>query len=52
MKTKLYFTMLKINLSLKIKQLAIAGGGDSAVDWAIELSEVSKKIFFIHRRKT
>ena len=25
-------------------------GATSAVDWAIELSKVSKKIFFIHRR--
>ena len=32
------------------KTVAIAGGGDSAVDWAIELSKTSKKIFFIHRR--
>ena len=32
------------------KNIAIAGGGDSAVDWAIELSNVAKKIYFIHRR--
>jgi len=32
------------------KNLVIAGGGDSAVDWAIELAEESKKIYFIHRR--
>ena len=32
------------------KTIAIAGGGDSAVDWAIELSEECEKIFFIHRR--
>ena len=31
--------------------IAIAGGGDSAVDWAIELSKNAKKIFFIHRRE-
>ena len=35
----------------KNKTIAIAGGGDSAVDWAIELSKITKKIFFIHRRK-
>ena len=34
----------------KDKVVAIAGGGDSAVDWAIELSKVASKIFFIHRR--
>ncbi len=32
------------------KRVAIAGGGDSAVDWAIELASITKKIFFIHRR--
>lgn len=32
------------------KHVAIAGGGDSAVDWAINLSEVAKKIYLIHRR--
>lgn len=33
------------------KTIAIAGGGDSAVDWAIELSGITKKIYFIHRRQ-
>lgn len=32
------------------KRVAIAGGGDSAVDWAISLSELAEKIYFIHRR--
>lgn len=32
------------------KTIAIAGGGDSAVDWALNLAERSKKIYFIHRR--
>lgn len=32
------------------KSLAIAGGGDSAIDWAIELSSIAKKIYLIHRR--
>ena len=35
----------------KDKEIAIAGGGDSAVDWTIELSSIAKKIFFIHRRE-
>ncbi len=40
-----------INKSIfKKKKVAIAGGGDSAVDWAIELSSITEKIFFIHRR--
>ena len=32
------------------KTIAIAGGGDSAVDWAIELSKNAKKVYFLHRR--
>ena len=26
------------------KRIAIAGGGDSAADWAVELSEIAEKI--------
>ncbi len=36
--------------SLRGKRIAIVGGGDSAVDWAIELSEIAEKIYLIHRR--
>ena len=32
------------------KTLVIAGGGDSAVDWAISLAEVARKIYVVHRR--
>lgn len=32
------------------KNIVIAGGGDSAVDWAISLAEIAKKVFVIHRR--
>ena len=32
------------------KSIAIAGGGDSAVDWALMLFDKVKKIYFIHRR--
>ncbi len=32
------------------KDIAIAGGGDSAVDWALTLAETANKIYFIHRR--
>lgn len=32
------------------KEIVIAGGGDSAVDWAVSLSEVAKKIYMVHRR--
>lgn len=32
------------------KTVVIAGGGDSAVDWALSLAEVSRKIYVVHRR--
>ncbi|MFL1780361.1 NAD(P)/FAD-dependent oxidoreductase [Candidatus Hepatincolaceae symbiont of Richtersius coronifer] len=32
------------------KNVVIAGGGDSAVDWAITLADIAKKIYIIHRR--
>jgi ferredoxin/flavodoxin---NADP+ reductase len=32
------------------KNLLIVGGGDSAVDWALNLKEVTKSITLIHRR--
>ncbi len=32
------------------KRLVIAGGGDSAVDWAINLAPLAEKIYFVHRR--
>ncbi|PMD68287.1 NAD(P)/FAD-dependent oxidoreductase [Companilactobacillus nuruki] len=34
----------------KNKDVLVAGGGDSAVDWAIDLSKVSKRTSLIHRR--
>lgn len=32
------------------KNVVIAGGGDSAVDWAISLSELASKVYVVHRR--
>lgn len=32
------------------KKVVIAGGGDSAVDWAISLSELTEKLYVVHRR--
>ena len=34
----------------KDKTIVIAGGGDSAVDWALSLSDVAKKVYVVHRR--
>jgi thioredoxin reductase (NADPH) len=32
------------------KRVAIAGGGDSALDWTVYLADVAEKIYLIHRR--
>ena len=34
----------------KDKHLVIAGGGDSALDWSIELSNIAKQVTLVHRR--
>ena len=34
----------------KEKEIVIFGGGDSALDWSVELSKIAKKIFLVHRR--
>jgi len=32
------------------KRVVIAGGGDSAVDWALSLAEIAAKVMVVHRR--
>lgn len=32
------------------KRIVIAGGGDSAVDWAVSLAEVAARVMVVHRR--
>ncbi|MDO4432562.1 MAG: NAD(P)/FAD-dependent oxidoreductase [Aerococcaceae bacterium] len=36
--------------AFKDKTVAICGGGDSAVDWALTLEPLAKKVYLIHRR--
>jgi thioredoxin reductase (NADPH) len=36
--------------SYRNKKIVIAGGGDSAVDWALSLNEVAQKVSVVHRR--
>lgn len=47
-KSVLYFVRRKSDLAGK--RVVIAGGGDSAVDWAIDLCGVAASIAVIHRR--
>jgi thioredoxin reductase (NADPH) len=47
---KSIFYMVRQRADFRDKVLVIAGGGDSAVDWAISLSELARKIYFVHRR--
>ena len=32
------------------RRIVIAGGGDSAIDWALSLGELAERIFVVHRR--
>lgn len=32
------------------KNVVIAGGGDSAIDWALSLAVIAKKVYLVHRR--
>ena len=36
--------------SFRGKRVVIAGGGDTAVDWALSLAEVAQRVSVIHRR--
>ena len=35
----------------KDKTIVIFGGGDSALDWTVELSKIAKHIYLVHRRE-
>jgi thioredoxin reductase (NADPH) len=47
---KSIFYLVKSRSDFVGKNVVIAGGGDSAVDWALSLQEVAKKVSVIHRR--
>src|SRR5690625_1982481 len=36
--------------SYRDKTVVICGGGDSAVDWALTLEDIAKKVYIVHRR--
>lgn len=44
------FYYIKNREDFRGSRLVIAGGGDSAVDWAISLSELAEKVTVVHRR--
>ncbi|MFE6796240.1 NAD(P)/FAD-dependent oxidoreductase [Paenibacillus chitinolyticus] len=45
----LHYTVTNLN-KFKDKRVLISGGGDSAVDWAIELARIAKEVYVVHRR--
>src|SRR5690606_21719028 len=47
---KSVFYMVAKREDYRGKRIVIAGGGDSAVDWAISLAELAEHIYFVHRR--
>lgn len=48
---KSFYYSVKDKSKFKDQIIAIFGGGDSALDWTLELSNIAKKIYLIHRRE-
>jgi thioredoxin reductase (NADPH) len=44
------FYMVRNKEMFRDRRVVIAGGGDSAVDWALALKDIAKEIHVIHRR--
>lgn len=47
--SNLHYTVTNLN-TFKDKRVLISGGGDSAVDWAIEMAPIAKEVYVVHRR--
>ena len=47
---KSIFYMVRRREDFRGKRIVIAGGGDSALDWALSLAEIAEKIYMVHRR--
>ena len=47
---KSVFYLVKRREDFRGKRIVIAGGGDSALDWVLSLSELAAKIYVVHRR--
>jgi thioredoxin reductase (NADPH) len=44
------FYMVRRKEDFRGKRIVIAGGGDSAVDWALSLAPIAEKLYVVHRR--
>lgn len=44
------FYFVKRPEDLRGKRVVVAGGGDSAVDWAVLLAELAERVYVVHRR--
>ena len=47
---KSVFYLVRRREDFRGKRIVIAGGGDSAVDWALSLAEVAGQVMVVHRR--
>lgn len=47
---KSVFYMVRRREDFRGKRIVIAGGGDSAVDWAMSLPELAQMVYVVHRR--
>ncbi len=47
---KSVFYLVKRREDFRGRRVVIAGGGDSAVDWALSLAEVAARVLVVHRR--
>jgi thioredoxin reductase (NADPH) len=47
---KSVFYLVKKRQDFAGKRVVIAGGGDSAVDWAVSLAEIAERVMVVHRR--
>ena len=46
-----FYYSVKNKFKFKDQIVAVFGGGDSALDWTLELSNIAKKVYLIHRRE-
>src|SRR5699024_8443141 len=43
--------MIREPENLRDKKVVLAGGGDSALDWSIELADIASELTLVHRRR-